>query len=193
MKTLARISLPVLAIAVALQIQSAQAIPIDHYTLTLIENSSTSLTYTYDGSGGNLAFTILNTGTDTWTVTTTPQCLAVFTPFIWDWIEPEEPNEVNEVNNGFLGNSNNLYVSSDESLLEYEGNFLTLLQNNTPAPVPIGTDGARAIFLVFNDLAQGSEGGNGVADNGSTLALLALPLVGFGLLSLRRFRVPRLA
>src|SRR4029450_10018461 len=69
MKTLARISLPTLAIAVALQIQSAKAIPIDHYTLTLIENSSTSLTYTYDGSGGNLAFNITTNGTDTWTGT----------------------------------------------------------------------------------------------------------------------------
>jgi hypothetical protein len=169
MKTLLRFRIAVAALIVTAVGASASHAAAVGFLLTLTENSSTSLTYTYDGSS---TFQIANTSPDNWTVTTLAGS-AAFNDFLWDWTEPEEPSDVNEVYAG--GPVHNFFtVESDESLLSYEGNFTTLLANNTVAPTPIGFDGGTPIFLKFNDLAQSAETTPGVPDTGSTLVLMVL-------------------
>jgi MYXO-CTERM domain-containing protein len=199
MKSNTRPTIPGLRLALAtlglatfllLAIPSAQAGPIQSYTITLTELSSTSLTATYDGPGATFSVP-LNTGTDTWTVSYTPTLYSTFTltPFVIDWTEPENPSEFNEVTHGIdFGNINNLYVASDESLAEYFGDFSTMHPDNTR--VLVGTDNGLQVFLTFHDLASASETGTGVPESGSSLWLLALSAA--GLAGLRRFRRPQL-
>jgi len=139
-------------------------------------------------------FSVTPNSPDNWTVNCSSFYNSlVLVPFVWDWTEPEEPNEFNEVSHGplFGNGTNTIYVTSDESLDEYFGDFSTMLANNTPTPIQIGTDGGVPVFLVFNDLAQQSENGTGVPDTGSTLLLLGLSVA--GLTVLNRSRGPRLA
>jgi len=161
---------------------TADVVPVG-YTLNLYENSSTSLTYTYNGLA---TFTINNTGIDTWTLSVATGNCTFFLPQTTDWIEPEDPLEVNRVTST---STTSLSIISDAALLTYYGGAITLVADGTP--VPWGTDGGVPLSIRFNDLAAQNEANNGVADTGSTLVLLALPWV--GLVSLRRFRIPRLA
>jgi len=188
-----------LAITAAFTVPSANAISINptSYTLTLTELSAASLTVMYTGPSSTV-FSVTPNSPDDWTVSynSAPQQYSQFSLipfFVWDWREPEDPNEFNEVSHGpLLGSSlNTLYVQSDESILEYAGDFSTMLENNTPTPIAIGTDGGVPVFLVFNDLAQQSENGTGVPDTGSTLLLLGLSVAGLTLLN--RSCRPRLA
>ena len=161
------------------------------YTINLTELSSTSLTVSYNGPGATFS-TPTNTGTDLWTVTYTLTQGSTFSlnNFVQDWTEPEDPLAVNEVSHGIVfGSINNLYVSSDESLLEYAGNFSTINPNGTP--VLVGTDNSLPVFLRFDDQAMASEAATGVPDTGSTLPLFALSIT--GVVALTRFRRQQLA
>jgi len=176
-----------IAIATVLGIHSANAAqPVPPFELTLIENSSTSLTYTYDGPS---TFMITPNGSDHWTVSVMSGS-ATFFDFTWDWIEPEDSNKVNEVYSGDMTATHTSFsVISDESLLQYGGGVGTLLPNNTTTPTFVGSDGVIGIVLTFNDLAAAPEAA--VPETGSTLGLLgiaAIALVGF-----RRLRVLKLA
>jgi len=176
-----------IAIATVLGTYSANAAqPVPPFELTLIENSSTNLTYTYDGPS---TFMITPNGSDHWTVSVMSGS-ATFFDFTWDWIEPEDSNKVNEVYSGDMTATHTSFsVISDESLLQYGGGVGTLLPNNTTTPTFVGSDGVIGIVLTFNDLAAAPEAA--VPETGSTLGLLgiaAIALVGF-----RRLRVLKLA
>jgi hypothetical protein len=181
--TLMKTLILAVVIVAAVAVSSANAVPTP-FTITLTEISSTNLTATYDGTGGNGVFSVVNNNPDVWTVTFSSATLSL-SPFVFDWTEPENSQEVNEVSHGIaFGNSNNLYVTSDESLMEYGGDASTLNNDNTP--VLVGTDGIHPVFLTFHDVAGASENGTSVPDRGSTLGLLALSVA--GLAGLSRFR-----
>jgi hypothetical protein len=151
------------------------------YTLNLYENSSTSLTQSYNGVA---TFTITPGGIDTWTLTTASANCTFFLPQTTDWIEPENSLKVNRVTST---SSTSLSIASDVALLSYYGGATTVVPDGTP--VLWGTDNGVQLFIRFNDLAAQAEAGSGVPDTGSTFALSAASLV--GLLGLSRFRRPR--
>lgn len=179
-----------IAAALAASLAKANTMSLDvapvGYTINLTELSSTSLTATYNGPGAT--FSVVPNGPDFWTVTFAPTSNSSFSldsSFTYDWIEPENPLEVNEVSHGFdLGADTNLYVFSDESLLEYGGG--PVLTNPNGTLVPVGMDNGQTVFLRFDDQAAVSENGAAVPDTGSTLALLGLSIT--GLVALTRFR-----
>jgi protein with PEP-CTERM/exosortase system signal len=182
-----------LAVVAALAASSAKANTMNLaaaspvYTITLTELSSTNLTATYDGPGAIFSSPATNNGPDNWTVTFSLTLDSSFSlnPFVKDWIEPENPLEVNEVSHGItFGDSNNLYVTSDESLLEYMGGIGVTVPNGTP--LLVGTDNGLLVFLKFDDQAANPETGTGVPDTGSTLALFGFSIAGF--VALTRFR-----
>ena len=181
MKTLAISRIALLAFVFTLSAAASSYAASIGYLLTLTENSSTSLSLSYNGPS-NLQIT--NSSADNWTVTVL-NGTAFFSDFTWDWTEPEEPGEVNEVYAGSAVQNSFFTVESDESLLEYAGNFATLLPNNGITPMPVGLDGGTPIFLQFNDLAAGAET-NGVPESGASLGLLAVSVA--GLLGLHRVR-----
>ena len=177
----------VLAVAAALTASSALAntMSVDvvpaSYTLNLYENSSTSLTQTYNGVA---TFTITPVGPDMWTLAVATGNCTFFIPQTTDWIEPENALMVNRV---MSTSSTSLSITSDAALLTYYGGATTAVVDQTP--VLWGTDNGVQLFIRFNDLAAQNEAGNGVPDTGSTLALSAASLIGLaGLSRLRRTR-----
>jgi len=165
-------------------LMSTDVVPVG-YTLNLTETSSTAnLTQTYNGLA---TFTIINTGTDTWTLTVASGNCTFFLPQTTDWIEPENPLKVNRVTST---TQTSLSITSDAPLLTYYGGTTTLVTDGTP--VAWGTDGGVPLFIRFVDqAAQNEANGNGVPDTGSTLALSAVSMI--ALVGLNRFRRPQLA
>jgi len=166
------------------------------FDLILTENSSTSLSLSYNGPAGPSAFTVLNTSPDHWSIQVTDPDLDFFN-FSYDWQEPEEAGKINEVFHSaptFLTNGpapgNFLFVTSDLDLLMDNGG--PVLPNNTAAPLFVGFDDSSQfgeIRLTFNDLAQQSETAPSVPDTGSTLGTLGLAVA--GLLGASRIRFAR--
>jgi uncharacterized protein YaiE (UPF0345 family) len=187
MKILDNIKL--LSLVVGLTAVAALTIPSAHagtmsldsvgYLLTLTENSSTSLTYTYTGPS---TFNITPNGPDDWTLTVATGSCTFFLPMTTDWTEPENSQEVNEV---MSTSSTSLHITSDESVLIYYGGSTTTVPDSTTVP-GWGTDGGVPISIKFVDLASQAEANNGVPETGSTFALSAISVI--GLLSLTRFR-----
>ena len=175
---------PIFALAIVIVAvigtQSAFAVASTGYSLVLTENSSTSLTLTYNGPAGVGAFSVNPTGSDTWSISVTQMFGSPsFMNFSNDWVEPEDPTQafINEV--FYSGDfPNTIFVRSDLNiLLDQLG---TVSPNDTPYAIAVGTDSGLPIFLTFNDLAQSAEAApsQGVPDSGSTLGLLALASLG---------------
>src|SRR4051794_9158580 len=171
-------------IGAALTAGSMFAGAITGYDLVLTENSSTSLSLSYNGTAGNSGFSVSNTSADHWTITITSAELNIATS-IAEWNEPEGTNAVNKVTT----NSSQLLVTSDLALA-LDGAALPQ-GNNTRWATPIGfeIDQAHPIFLTFNDAAERTEAA--VPDGGSNLAFLAFSLV--LVMGARHLRFPRRA
>ena len=176
-----------LAAAAALTASSALAdtmsvdvVPVG-FTLNLTENSSTSLTQTYNGTS---TFTITPLGPDLWTLTVATGNCTFFLPLSNFWVEPENSLEFNEVKST---SQTSLRITSDESLFAIEG-ISFIVPDGTP--LEYGTDNGQPLFIRFVDLAAQNEA-NGVPEGGSTLALSAASLI--GLVGLSRFRRLRFA
>jgi hypothetical protein len=159
------------------------------YLLTLTENSSTSLSLAYTGTGGASSFSVTPNGLDNWTVTVNPNNYPsiFFSEFTADFMELENPNEVNEAYSGDMTIIHSSFtVESDVPLATYQGNLTTLYPNGGITSTPIGFDGPTAIFLQFIDNAAIPENSSGVPEGGSTLLLLGLSAAGIACLN--RFR-----
>jgi hypothetical protein len=156
-------------------------------SLTLTENSPTSLSLVYSGPDAQPGlFTVMNTGADLWTITVAQNLGPVsFNDFSNGWIEPENPLFVNEVTHSTTMNNDKLFVHSDLSIL-----FNTITSPDNTGFL-VGQDSGVPIFLTFHDIAASAETSTGVPDTGATLGLLGLASV--GLVALSRFRVVRVA
>ena len=171
-----------LAIGTLLAAQPAKAVSTVGYTLNLTEVNSTTLTLAYNGPS---TFSILNTGTDMWTLTRTSGTAMFNANFVADWTEPEEPDEVNEVRNASYYPSTTLSIVSDLSLMQYYGDISTTFPDG--ALVLAGTDNGQPLFLRFVDQAASAETPTSVPEGGSSFAMAAIPLLALlGLSGLRR-------
>jgi hypothetical protein len=143
------------------------------HTFSLTENSSTSLSVTFDGSSSGIE--VINTALDQWTVdlpfgiTGTPAA---------QWIEPENNGLVNLVQNTSPSNGV-VDVTSDTNPLAALGSSVD------GSSIPFGSDTSdeMAINAVYHDNAATSE----VPEPG-TIACLISGLSFIGLASLRRKR-----
>jgi hypothetical protein len=177
-----------IAITAAFATQSAYAGLITTYTLTLTENSATSLSLSYTGPGGSSAFSITNTNPDLWTIQILSQTVSLDN-FEKDWAEPEDPTQsfVNVVSHSTALN-NVFFVASDLNIV-FDSNGATPVNPNNSS-VLVGNDGIPEIFMVFNDLAATSEAAS-VPETGFTLGLFAFALV--GLFGIRHLHLSRMA
>jgi hypothetical protein len=155
-------------IALHLTVRTMSAGAITGFDLVLTENSSSSLSLSYNGPSGSSGFTVTPASADHWTISINSAELNI-APFLYEWTEPEDANAVNKVS----GNPFSISVVSDLGLA-LDGAALPQ-SNNTRSALPIGfdIDQSNPIFLTFNDLAQRTES---VPDTGSTLGFLALSL-----------------
>lgn len=165
-------------------------------TLNLTEVSSTSLLVNYVDQNGNTisgAFSAAqNTGTDQWTITILSQdIIGGFTSANQSsfWVEPGAPTEANEVNHS-INDPSHLFVTSDESLIEYVGTSL-IVPDGTPVQYGINLSDGSPFFIRFVDQAAQNENGTGVPDTGSSLGFLALSIG--GLFAINRLRKLQLA
>jgi hypothetical protein len=153
----------VIAITAALVTQPVFGIPMDHQ-LVFTENSSTSLTVTFDGSTSGI--TVTESGPDRWTVAL---------PFVItglhqaQWVEPENSNAVNLVQDAGPAGNGFFRVFSGTGKA-----FLPLTANGMS--VTFGTDASDgiAIAATFNDNGDTDA----VPDTGTTGSLLGLSLTG---------------
>jgi|SRR4051812_5284884 hypothetical protein len=131
------------------------------HQLSITENSSTSLTATYDGSP--LTVTVFGFP-EAWTISLPPS----FVPstFLQQWSEPENSTLVNSVN--FGSSLFFVLIKSDRQFTD------TFALNGDGATVPVGTDRGATVFATFNDNAAGSEA---APDTGATIGLLFLALI----------------
>jgi len=148
--------------------------------IDLTENSSTSLSATFNGSAALI--TVVNTGLDQWTVIF-PEFILINPNASYRWTEPEGVNQVNLVTSLSGIENHQLFVTSDVS-----SNLVGASPNGTINPVPIGfdTSGGQStvIFASFHDVAGASEFAS-VPDGGTTLSLLGISLVGLAFLRRR--------
>jgi VPDSG-CTERM motif len=162
--------LPALILAIIAALVTQPVFGSVEHQLIITENSSSSLSVTFDGSTSGI--TVTDVRPDGWLVAL---------PFVItseprdQWVEPENSNQINIVEE-FPVDSIFLNVFSDEL-------------NTTPFPVygngssvPFGTDPSDgiAISATFNDNAATAE----VPDTGTTGSLFGLSLM--GLVFLRR-------
>lgn len=146
--------------------QPVFGVPDHQLVLTENENSSSNLSVTYDGSATGV--TVVNLGTDLWTVTFTQQ-ITIATDF-FAWQEPGDPTHFNYFNAGnYIGAVD--FVYSD---LSWTGSYdlppngftyigVGLDHTNPTAPVPID--------ITFED-------GPAVPDTGTTCSFFGLSLMG---------------
>jgi hypothetical protein len=166
--------LALLAAAIALLVlQSASAAPI--HNLVITENSSTSLTVTYDGSTTGVDVNYISG--DHWGVTVGFPVTFSGNP---QWTEPEDPSFFNVLT---LSGVNQFIVNSD-----FFSNGTTPLADGATLP-NFGTDARNGapISITFNDHGDVAA----VPDAGSTSLLLLLSLA--VLFGAARFRSHRLA
>ncbi len=162
-----------IAVAAALVTQSAFA-----HSFVLTENSSTSLTATYDGSTSGV--TVVNNGPDFWTVT-----LPNFVTFgnglsQTQWVEPDNSSLQNAVTSASSGPGlpTNFDFRSD---IPFFVGFPTPLPNgSTVQDFGFDTSDQASVSVTFTDNAATAEH-PAVPDTGSTLGLLlvsSIALVG---------------
>ena len=171
--TLQNVRFIIFAIAAVLAIQPV--FPQTTNSIVITENSSTSLTATYNN--GSIPPT--PNGPDSWFLQF-PITVVFQSPSL-AWIEPENPSLANAVS--FPPGGNAINVHSDVS-----SNFTPVMDEGT---VNVGTDiiNGLPISLTFDDDAATAEAT--VPETGSTLGLLSLSLT--GLFGASRFRALRLA
>ena len=164
---------PLAAAIALLALQPARAVPV--HNLVIRENSSTSLTVTYDGSA--VGVDVIYISGDHWGVTVGFPVTFSGTP---QWTEPEAPSFFNVLT---LSGTNQFIVNSD-----FFPNSTTPLANGATF-TNFGTDTRDGvpISVRFNDHGDVAS----VPDTGSTRALLTLSLV--ALFGATRFRSLRLA
>ena len=159
--------LPALMVAItaALVTQPVRAIVINSIVIT--ENSSTSLTVTYNGSTSGITITFIES--EEW---------VVFLPFAItggtaaNWTEPEDSSLFNYAE--FIGGSRNrLIVHSDAALFGFPHEF-PLGANGTPVDFGINLSDNVAVQAVFNDNGDVAK----TPDTGTTLSLFGLSLMG---------------
>jgi hypothetical protein len=177
-------SLLILAVTVAAALgpQSVVAVTSISYTLTLTENSSTSLSLAYTGPSNSFS-TPSNTGPDMWSIQVLSQTISL-NDFEFAFSEPESTATINTVSHSTDVNADMMFVESDVLLATYtSGNVIT---GQGPT---IGSDGGVPIQLVFNDVAAAAEAA--VPESGFTLGLFAVALT--ALFGVKRLRVARVA
>ena len=159
--------LPALMVAItaALVTQPVRAGVINSIVIT--ENSSTSLTVTYNGSTSGITITFIES--EEW---------VVFLPFAItggtaaNWTEPEDSSLFNYAE--FIGGSRNrLIVHSDAALFGFPHEF-PLGANGTPVDFGINLSDNVAVQAVFNDNGDVAK----TPDTGTTLSLFGLSLMG---------------
>ena len=158
------------ALTATLVTQTASAGAVHSFVIT--ENSSTSLTVTYDGS----PLTVTSQGPESWKFSLPVSFLSNDFGYV-QWTEPENSNLVNLVNFG-LEDTRDGTVDSDHSIL----NQFPIVADGTT--VEVGTDGGVPVFATFNDDAEGSES---APEAGSTLSLLFFALT--AVIGVSRFRL----
>jgi hypothetical protein len=142
---------------------------IDHQ-LVFTENSSSSLSVTFDGSATGI--TVMNTTPDNWAVNTSSLSFAEGTSFLAEWGEPETAGSKNVIAL-FTGDTNNFSVSSEtEGASTVTNGFtyvglLTFISDGVPVDV------------TFNDNGDTTRG---VPDTGTTASLFGLSLMGLAFL-----------
>jgi VPDSG-CTERM motif len=145
------------------------------HQLVITENSSVFLSATYDGSAA--AVSVLNTGSDLWTLTFAPTVTFLANLDV-GWIEPENPSQVNLISTTNTP-SNQLFVTSDTS-----PNLTSVFQDGIITNFAIGTDlssfAPGPVFATFHDNAAASEAT--VPDTGTTFSLFGLSLMGLAFL-----------
>jgi hypothetical protein len=164
------------ALAAVLVTQPMSAVPMTH-TIVITENSSTSLTVTYDGNPATVTFN----GPNSWTVTL-PSTVQ-FSGSATDWSEPENVNSTNGVvfEGAGRGPGNTFFVTSDTASPGQPG-----LANGTFVTVP-GSDTSNGGSISATMFDNGDVAT--APDTGSTFALLFLSLVAlFGASRLRYLR-----
>jgi hypothetical protein len=151
----------VMAIAAALAAQPIRASIINNLVLT--ENSSTSLTATYNGSTS--AVTVILLGPDAWGLDFVSG--VSFSDTGTYWTEPDNSAEFNFVNAAGPDPGEPIYVYSDEAGTSGHPNGTTVPN--------LGTDPANGapIYVTFND--NGDQ--LAVPDKGSTFGLLFLSFI----------------
>ena len=166
-----------IAIAAALVTQPMRAVPIVN-NIVITENSSTSLSATYNGltTGVTVAFD----GTDVWTVTF-PSTVTFSLLGGVNWLEPENSSLGNEVT--FFRAGNGLGVVSDTSL------FGSTTTGNGSTIANVGTDSSNGGSISVTFIDNGDVAA--APDTGSTLGLLSLSVV--ALLGATRLRFLQLA
>ena len=168
-------ALTLLAAAIALLVlQSASAAPI--HSLVLTENSSTSLTATYDGSA--VGVTVIYISGDHWGVTVGFPVSFSANP---QWTEPEDPSAFNVIT--LFAIPNQFIVNSDF----FSNGTVPLANRATFSNFGTDTRDGAPISITFNDRGDVAS----VADAGSTSLLLLVSLA--VLLGAARLRLPRLA
>jgi hypothetical protein len=149
----------------------AQPAPTPHQ-IVLTENSSTSLTATYDGSTTGVTVTFDGTflGADFWHVTFPSTVTFSIHPIGGvNWIEPENSSLVNEVEFP-TAPFNDLVVSSD--FTEPPG-LTSVADESTVNNVGTDSSDGASISVTFDDDGDVAT----VPDTGSTFVLLALALI----------------
>ena len=148
-------------------------------TLVITENSSTSLSATYDGSTSGV--TVTNNSPDHWMVTL-PSTVQ-FSGSATDWAESENANSTNGVVFEGVGRGpgNTFFVTSDDTTGSgglASGTFVTVPGSDT-------SNGGSISATMFDNSDVAT-----VPDTGSTFALLFLSLVAlFGASRLRSLRL----
>ena len=163
--------LPALMVAItaALVTQPVRAIVINSIVIT--ENSSTSLTVTYNGSTSGITITFIEG--EEWLVNLP---FAVTNGTAANWTEPEDSSLFNYAE--FIGGSRNrLIVHSDAALFGFPHQF-PLGANGTPVDFGINLSDNVAVQAVFNDNGDVAK----TPDTGTTFSLLGLSLMGLAFL-----------
>jgi hypothetical protein len=167
-----------LSLAAIMLIEPVFAGVIPTHDIQITENSSTSLSATYDGS----AVTVLNTAPDRWTITFAPTIQ--FSRFTLNGYTEPDGTHVNiiDTEDGVGGfGTNRLFVLSDVLGGSFIPDGTTITQGAFDSGNPARFD------ITFHDAAAES----GVPETGSTFGLLFLALM--GLLAATRFCSLRLA
>jgi len=171
---------------VGLAPQSVRAGIIVNNNIVITENSSTSLTVTYNGSTSGVTVSFLSSGKlgDVWKVTfpsTVSFASVDNTGVIALWVEPEDSSQVNA---GFFHPSSNVaFFFSDDSV---DTNPTAVPNGTTVTNIGTDTSNGGSISATFNDNGDVAR----APDAGSTVGLLFLALTAlFSASRLRHFQL----
>jgi len=168
-----RLGAVVLAITAAWVIQPVFGDGTGFHDFIFTENSSKSLSITFDGS----PLTVTPLGSDVW-LFSLPTGFSETTP-VQQWTEPENSNLVNLVSFQF----DPLHDVFPRVISDFPSSSQFPI-NADGASVLVGTDGGVDVFATFHDNAAAAE----APDTGTTGSFLGLSLM--GLAFLRRLRHP---